>query len=175
MSYFRISNGKYFLNNNATVVDVKNGESIANRYKTMDSATKTLECIANSPRLHLKLINAGFDINEFKPVEYTDSVKIPNKVKCETEESLESFTDFVKDLVYQKLSHVEQEQEDILHVIENGGIDAVTLVKCAKRLKEVRNNRRILKGMYSALNNPNVGDKYTMRTSILNDILIKEN
>lgn len=58
---------------------------------------------------------------------------------------------FVKDLTkrYNELSvllsRYDNEEQDLLHFVENEKYDAVTMVKVAKELKEVRLARRVIK------------------------------
>lgn len=56
-----------------------------------------------------------------------------------------------KDELLEELSKCDLEQEDILHFIEFEKYDAITMVKLVKKLKDVRQRRRVVKDKYQAV------------------------
>ena len=56
----------------------------------------------------------------------------------------------------QKLSEVDLEEQDLLHFLEFEKCDAVTMMKVTKKIKEIRERRRVIKNEWdklSAVNN----------------------
>ena len=100
---------------------------------------------------------------------------------------IEDFNKYVKEIkdkhdkLFEQLSNVDSEQEDVLHFLELTTCDAVTMMKATKRLKEIRKRRREIKDELAAIQkvharlgnavlshtNPDI---YTCRTDILNGI-----
>lgn len=79
------------------------------------------------------------------------------------------------------LSKYDNEEQDLLHFVENEKYDAITMVKVAKELKEVRLARRVIKieleqvqsmrDQLSQKNHEKFAEKsYVYKTDVLSDI-----
>lgn len=191
--YYFISNDDYYYSTNGGVNFVKKTAanlSFAGRFKSKATAQVALDAIIASSmkpknRTAKAIANCGADPNSFKIEEWPSgalevgaAVKVGDVLVTASKKPNDSLSaaDFRDNLIQEvidRVSFTDLEQQDILHTIENGHIDAVKISKLAKRLKEVREERRILKNMYSALcSSSNKEDiEYGLRTHIVDDIL----
>lgn len=85
----------------------------------------------------------------------------------------------------EELSEVDLEQQDILHYLENEKCSAVTMVKITKKLKDLREKRRVIKneltvvsvvyarvgGSSKLLKEPDIPTEYNYRTEIMKEII----
>ena len=103
---------------------------------------------------------------------------------------IEQFNKYVSDInakykeLFEQLSKVDSEQDDILHFLELETYDAITMMKTTKKLKVVREKRRQIKNELSVIQkiHDKLGCKnikyvepntYTFKTDVLREITDK--
>ena len=88
-----------------------------------------------------------------------------------------------KEELNQQLSNADLEEQDLLHLLEFEKCDGVTMVKIAKKLKDIRTRRREIKAEWEQLNKIHckLGKElkaekqkfYKYRTNVANEFLVK--